>query len=628
MTLENWLEPKDIEKLNILENKKVLDVVEEYLTLCKPKKAYVIDDSKEDIDFVRNIAIELGEEEKLAMKGHTIHYDGFFDQARDKANTRVLVPKNETLGKHINTKEREEGLKEVLEILDGCMEGKVVLIRFFCLGPLNSKFSIGALQITDSAYVAHSEDLLYRTGYEEFKRLKGSGDFFYFIHSAGKLTEANVTENVDKRRIYVDLQKNRVFTVNNQYAGNSLGLKKLALRLAINKAINEGWLTEHMFLMGINVPGKDRKTYFSGAYPSACGKTSTAMVSGMSIVGDDIIYIKLDDDKKPRAVNIENGIFGIIKDVNAIDDPFIFKVLLSEREMIFSNVLVGDDKKVYWQGMGKDINIPDEGKNWASSIYGRWKKGMKDKNDKEIAISHGNARYTIRLSDLSNVDSNLQDPNGVILSGIFYGGRDSDTSVPIYESYDWDHGVFIGASIESETTSATLGKEGVRVHSPMANGDFVVVPLGRYIDAHLKFGEKMKNNSPKIFATNYFLRDENNKFFDEKVDKKIWLIWAEGRVNNEYGGIKTPVGIIPKYEDLKSLFKEVFDRDYKKEHYEKEYSIRIKKFLDKLDRIESIYKEEPEVPKKFFSILEAQKKRLLDAKNDYKKEIISPFEFK
>ncbi|MHA1331307.1 MAG: phosphoenolpyruvate carboxykinase (GTP), partial [Candidatus Hodarchaeales archaeon] len=216
----NILSDKDRNKIKDLKNRKVESIVEEFVKLCKPSKVTVITDSKEDIDYVRNLPLKNGEETALATKGHTIHFDGYYDQARDKAHTVVLLPEGKSLGKHINQMNREKGLKEIMKIFDGSMKGKECLVRFFCLGPTNSVFSIPALQLTDSAYVAHSEDLLYRPGYEEFKRLNGSPEFFYFIHSAGELTEANVTKNVDKRRIYIDLEEDRVLSVNNQYAGN------------------------------------------------------------------------------------------------------------------------------------------------------------------------------------------------------------------------------------------------------------------------------------------------------------------------------------------------------------------------------------------------------------------------
>ncbi len=630
MALEKWINNEDLEKLRALENPKAEKVIEEFLTLCKPAKARVIDDSPEDIAYVRQLAIDNGEEMKVAVEGHTIHYDGFYDQARDKKNTRLLVPADEKdkYGQHINTADRDEGIKEVLEIMDGTMEGKTVLIRFFSLGPTKSKFSLLALQITDSAYVAHSEDILYRMGYEEFKRRKGD-DFFYLIHSAGELTDKNVTKNVDKRRIYIDLVENRVLSVNNQYAGNSLGLKKLALRLAINKAVSEDWLTEHMFISAVWPLDKSRKTYFLGAFPSACGKTSTAMIPGFTIVGDDIAYLRLNEAGEVKAVNIEQGIFGIIKDVNPDDDPEIYKNLCTPREAIFSNILINEGTP-YWLGMGEQVTVPDKGINWTSSKLGDWEAGKHfDDDGNELKFSHPNARYTIRIEGLENADEAIHDPEGVKVSGIIYGGRDSDTSVPVYESFSWEHGVFIGASIESETTAATLGKAGVRKHQPMANLDFIVTPLGKYLDAHYNFGKRIDDvNRPRIFSTNYFLKDENGRYYDEILDKKIWLLWAEGRVHGEYEAIETPVGHIPKYEDIATLFKGAFDVDYTKERYEAEFSIRIQKFLLKIDRIEAIFRGEKDIPEQLFVELERQKKRLLDAKEKFGSDIISPFLFK
>ncbi len=612
------LSKENLEKLKYLNNPKVLNIVEEFTGILKPSKVTVITDSQEDIDYVREMALRTGEEKKLTMEGHTIHYDGYYDQARDKENTSVLVTPDMKMSKVIKTKPREEGVKEVLEIMDGAMAGKEVLVRFFCLGPLDSKFSICAMQMTDSSYVGHSEDILYRSGYEEFKKLNGSDDFFYLIHSAGELDARGNTKNIDKRRIYMDLKEDRVLTVNNQYAGNSLGLKKLALRLAIYKANNEDWLTEHMFIMGIKPEGKNRISYFTGAYPSACGKTSTAMVPGQTIVGDDIAYLREWNDGTCHAVNIEQGIFGIITDVNPKDDPFIYEVLTTPRELIFSNILIHDGKP-YWLNMGKEL--PNEGMNHFSE---NWKLGDKDKEGKEIEHAHKNARYTVRINELSNVDPNLHNPDGVPISGVIYGGRDSDTSVPVFQSLDWEHGVYIGATIESETTAATLGKEGVRKFSPMANLDFLVVQLGQYIQNHLKFEKKLKK-APAVFATNYFIK-ENGEFLSEKVDKKVWLIWMEGRVHGEYDAIETPIGYIPKYEDLKSLFMQVFNREYSRDLYEKQFSIRIQKFLEKIERMEKIYADEKDIPEAFNTVMQNQKDKLLAYKEKYGKVTVSPFE--
>jgi phosphoenolpyruvate carboxykinase (GTP) len=610
---------KDVEKLFALKNEHILKIIKQFVDLCKPSKVSVISDSKKDIEYVKQKSIIYQEESNLQIEGHTIHYDSFYDQARDKENTKVLIPKGEYRSPWINTMDRDEGLEEILDIMDGCMKGKECLIRFFCLGPLNSKFTIGALQLTDSFYVAHSEDLLYRKGYEEFKEFNGSDNFFYFIHSAGELIgNPPVTKNIDKRRIYVDLQEDRVLTVNNQYAGNSLGLKKLALRLAIHKANNEDWLTEHYFILGVHPKGKNRITYFTGAFPSACGKTSTAMLPGQLIVGDDIAYLRAWKDGFAHAVNIENGIFGIIKDVNAKDDPVIYEALVTPRELIYSNILVKDGKP-YWIGMG--VDHPKDGFNH----YGDWVDGTTDENGNEIPHAHPNARYTIKLNDLSNCDPKLEDPNGVPINGIFYGGRDSNTMPPVVESLNWEHGIFIGASIESETTSATLGAVGVRKASPMANLDFLVVPLGKYLKNHQKFGNQLKY-CPQVFSTNYFLKGKDGKYLNGILDKKVWVIWAEGRTKGDFDAIKTPIGYLPKYEDLKNLFKVELNKGYSQEEYVEQFTLRIKFLLDKLKRVEDMYKVEKEVPKFFWDVLIKQRTELIELQKNFGKDDITPVE--
>jgi phosphoenolpyruvate carboxykinase (GTP) len=609
------LDVQSLERLKQLKNEHVISIIEKYAELLQPASIKVITDSEDDIAYIRQRAIELGEEAPLETEGHTIHFDGYYDQARDKGNSRTLITEDMILSERINTLERKKGIAEILEIMKGAMRGKEMLVLFFALGPVKSRFTQCAMQITDSFYIAHSEEILYRKGFDEFKRLNGSEDFFLFVHSAGEL-ENHVSKNIDKRRIYIDLLGNKVLSVNNQYAGNSLGLKKHALRLAIYKANNEDWLTEHMFIMGVRPAEKNRITYFCGAYPSACGKTSTAMIPGQTVVGDDIAYIRDQKKNHARAVNIESGIFGIIKDVNPRDDPFIHHVLVTPRELIFSNILVSEGKS-YWKGMG--MPCPESGTNY----FGSWQKGVKDNDGNLVPVSHPNARYTIRIRDLQNIDENLNNPDGVKVEGIFYGGRDSDTNIPVCESLSWEHGVFIGATIESETTSATLGKTGVRKCNPMANLDFLVVSLGKYLSNHYKFGKRLKR-PPKIFATNYFLKIDNT-YCNEKVDKKIWVLWAEGRIHKEFDAIETPIGLIPRYKDLKLLFQDVLNRIYTKEQYAYQFSIRVNKLLEKLERMEEFYKTEPEIPEIFWSTLEKTRADLYHMKGKFGTDVISPF---
>ncbi len=611
----------DQRKLDALQNPKVMRIIAEAFELMKPEKVMVFDDSDADVARVRQLSIELGEERQLATPGHSIHYDSYLDQARDKANTATLLPAGQTLSRGLNVKERNAGLEEIFSIMDGAMQGKTMIVRFFCLGPTNSRFAIRAMQITDSFYVAHSEDLLYRSGYAEFQRLKDKDDFFYFWHSAGALSARNTTIHIDQRRIYIDPAENRVLSVNNQYAGNSLACKKLALRLAIYRANHEDWLTEHMFISAFYPLDGSRKTYFAGAFPSACGKTSTAMLPGATIVGDDIAYLREGPNGEMMGVNIEQGIFGIIKDVNADDDPLIYKALTEPKELIFSNVLAGEDGIAYWTGMG--IETPRAGINH----FGDWEEGIQDANGNPVPIAHPNARFTLRISELENVDENLHNPEGVPIAGILYGGRDSDTNVPVAESLDWNHGVFMGATIESETTAATLGAVGQRKSSPMANMDFVIVPLAQYIQNHLNFGNKLQQK-PKVYATNYFLKGADGQYLNGKLDKRVWVLWAEGRVHGDYEAIATPIGYLPKYEDLAALFSGVFDgRVYTQAEYIAQFSIRVDKYLEKYKRMAAQYQVEENMPAEFWACLQERRAELLAAQEKFGKDVISPFEF-
>jgi len=606
---------RSYEKLERIKNKKVHDFILKFISLCNPSSVFIRDDSQEDALYIRNKAIELGEESKLKIEGHTVHFDGYYDQARDKKNTKFLITPDMKLGPHLNSIEREKGLEEIMNLLKNIMEGKEAFILFLCLGPVNSEFSIYAVQITDSAYVAHSEDILYRPAYSVFAE-KEDIEFFKYVHSAGQLTENKTSKNWDKRRIYIDFIEETVYSVNTQYAGNTVGLKKLALRLAIRKAYREKWLAEHMFVMGIKGPG--RKSYFLGAYPSMCGKTSTCMVKGESIVGDDIAYLK-ERNGKVYAVNVERGIFGIIRDVNEKDDPLIWKALTTPGEVIFSNVLVHDGVP-YWLGDGR--KIPEEGINFS----GKWYKGKKDENGKEIPPSHPNARYTIRLDSLENCDPALEDPNGVEVKGIIFGGRDSDTWPPVFESFNWEHGVItIGASLESETTAATLGKTGIRKFNIMAILDFLSIPIGKYIENYLEFGKRL-SSVPSIFGVNYFLKDEKGEFLTDKQAKRVWLKWMELKANRDIEGIKTPIGYIPYYEDLKRLFMEVLGVDYKEEDYLKQFSLRVPQNIMKMERIIKIYEKEEDLPDVVLEILKKQKEELEKVKEKFG-DFVSPYKF-
>ena len=615
-SLQQKLDAADFERLAALNNPRVNAFIAEAIALCEPESVAVMDDSAECAALTRRKAIETGEEARLSIEGHTVHYDGPSDQGRDREVTKYLVPKDDIdFPAALNQVEREQGLAEVRGLMQGAMKERTMIVRFLSLGPAGSEFSIPCIECTDSWYVSHSLDLLYRPGYEQFLRCDADTEFFATLHCSGKVNERRISVDVDKRRIYIDHSANTVYTCNTQYAGNTVGLKKLALRLNIRKADREGWLAEHMFLMGVRGPG-GRKSFFAGAFPSACGKTSTAMLPGETIIGDDIAFFRAINGEC-RAVNAESGIFGIIQNVNADDDPAIWDVLHKPGEVIFSNILTADGAP-YWLGMGEDV--PDAG----ASFVGDWRKGMTDAAGKEIPCAHKNARYAVTIGALANCDDEVNSPAGVPLSGILYGGRDAKSYVPVQQSYSWDHGIIAyGAALETETTFATVGKEGVPEINLMSIQDFVAIPLGKYVQNNLDFGAKLKK-APVIFGVNYFLRGQDGEFLNGVRDKHVWVKWMELRVNGEVDALVAPTGLIPIYEDLPRLFKEVLDKEYTEEQYVAQFTTRVPENLAKVDRVIDFHRNlDSATPDRLFEELEAQRARLIEARGKFG-DYISP----
>jgi len=286
-------------------------------------------------------------------------------------------------------------------------------------------------------------------------------------------------------------------------------------------------------------------------------------------------------------------------------------VLDNPGEVIFSNVLVSDNKP-YWLGMGCDI--PATGENFS----GDWQTGKKDDAGNDILPAHKNARYAVTLTALSNCDPELENPEGISLSGLMYGGRDAKSYVPVQQSFDWQHGIVAyGASLETETTFATIGKAGIPEINLMSIQDFVAIPLGKYIQNNLDFAGKL-NTPPLVFGVNYFLRDEEGKFVNGIRDKHVWVKWMELRIHGEVGAIKGPTGWLPKYEDLQPLFKSVLGKDYSHEDYVKQFTVRIPENLAKMDRVEEFHRKEvPDAPAVLFDVLQQQRQRLLEAQKSF-----------
>ena len=615
--LKERLTEDNYSKLMAVKNTKIHNFVADAIELTNPDEVFVCTDSEEDVKRVRETAITSGEESSLEIPGHTYHFDGPQDQGRDREVTKYLVPKDQTLSKALNQIEREEGLKEIRGLMKDCMKGRTMILRFLSLGPTGSVFSIPCVQATDSWYVAHSEDLLYRSAYSQLCMIGKEENVFCFLHSEGELNERMVSSDVEHKRVYMDYTIDTIYTVNTQYGGNTMGLKKLALRLTIRKADREGWLAEHMFVSGVYGPG-GRKTYLAGAFPSACGKTSTAMLPDENILGDDIAYFRKIDGKV-RAVNAENGIFGIIQSVKEESDPLIWDVLHKPGEVIFSNILVAD-KTPYWLDMGEET--PDEGINFT----GEWFKGKKDDNGKEIPLAHKNARYTVTLKALKNCDPELNNPDGVELGGVMYGGRDGKASVPVQQSFDWAHGIIsYGASLETETTFAIIGQEGKMEINLMSIQDFLAIPFGKYIQNNIEFAKGIEN-PPLVFGVNYFLKDKDGKFLNGVRDKHVWVKWMELRIHSEAEAIKCPTGLIPYYQDLVKLFKQVLNKDYTREDYVKQFTIRVPETLAKIQRVEKYHRENiPTNSKLVYETMTKTRELLKEAAAKYG-DYISPFD--
>ncbi|MEM0072263.1 MAG: phosphoenolpyruvate carboxykinase (GTP) [Metallosphaera sp.] len=595
--LKERLSSSEIEKLSKLQNHQLVNFLNSVVGLCDPESVYIVEGTRKDLEYVKRKAIETGEEIRLKNENHTIHFDPPLDQARAREDTFILGSKIP----YVNTKSREEGLQEVISILKGSMKGREMFVGFYSLGPIASKYKMLAVQVTDSPYVIHSENMLYRNAFREFTN---NEDFLKFVHSKGSL-------DIKKRRIMIDLE-GVVYSVNTTYAGNSVGLKKLALRLTLNKAVNEGWLSEHMAIIGLE---GERTHYITASFPSGSGKTSTSMLG--KLISDDLAFIR-NVNGIARAWNPESGVFGIIHGVNPKDDPIVWDVLHSNDEVIFSNVLLLPDGTVYWEGSGD--HEPEKGVNFA----GEWWKGKRDGSGKPIPPSHPNARFTVRLNSFKNLDLKYEDPEGVEIEGIIFGVKDYYTLVPIAESFSWEHGVItMGASMESSRTSAVIGKSDEMEFNPMALLDFISVSLGKYLDNYLSFGKRL-SKLPKIFSANYFLRNENG-YLNSKEDKKVWLRWIVERIEGKASAIRTPIGFIPTYDDLSSLFYKVLSKTYKKEEYEAQFTIRLKAYKEKFERVRSVYAGIDDVPDTVIEIFNKQISDLNEYINRFG-EKVSPFQ--
>ena len=623
--LSNNMDEEQFKKLNIIPNTEVRIKLANSIAICKPDSVFVNTGSKKDLEWIKNYSLEINAEKKLPMPGHTIHFDLKEEQGRIIDRTFYIIDEDEEVSSLAKKKLRGDALAEIKEKMSGIMKGKIMMIGFYMRGPIGSPVSDPAIEISSSPYVLHSANILYRCAYESFDReVKRLGYFFTNIHSEG----TNRPEDLPNARVFMDRRDRTTFSIFCTYAGNTLLMKKGNHRFAVDKAVYEGdsaQLAEHMFITGIsNRTG--RVTWCVGAAPSGCGKTTTAM-AGNLFIGDDLAQMWInEEDGTIRAINPECGIFGIVEDVNWDGDPMLMQILRKEGyEVIWTNVLIDENGVPQWTGNGEEPP-PEKGFN----SQGEWVKGMVDSNGKPIPISHPNSRCTIRSSDLANYSTDSENPAGVPIRVITYSGRDSDTMPPVWVGRTPSEGVVIGACIVSAATATEVGVSGVR-RQPWANAPFIPGTLGDYMDSQFRFFSNpkiAKEQQPVIAGLNYFLTHsarggDSKKLLGEKRDVKVWLGWLERLAHKEVFAIDSPIGYIPKYEDLKALFAEKIKKEYPKDLYIKQFSLYIDNIISRLELQKAAYEKEVRISPKFFEILEAQKKELLALKEKYG-SVVSP----
>ena len=614
---ENNLDKTNLSKIQQIKHLDILVKIANAILMCEPETIFINTGSKEDNQQVKDLCIKNGEEKKLPMEGHTIHYDLKEEQGRIVDRTFYIIDQGEEVSSLANKMLRTDAIEMIRDKMTGIMHNKTMIVGFYMRGPVGAPASNPALEITSSGYVSHSAEILYRNSFFDFeKEVDRLGHFYANIHSEG----LNRLEDLPNARVFMDRSDQTTYSFNCTYAGNTLLLKKGNHRFSVDKAVykNRGnELAEHMFITGINGPG-GRTTWCAGAAPSGCGKTTTAM-AGDRFVGDDLTQMWRDEDGAIKSINPECGIFGIVEDVNREGDPMLMENLRKAgTEVIWTNVLIDENGVPHWTGNGE--NSPLKGKNF----QGSWKKGMVDENGKDVPISHPNARCTLSSTALANYSEAAEDPNGVETRIVTYSGRDSDTMPPVWAAKNADQGVVIGACIVSAATATEVGATGVK-RAPWANAPFIPGSLSDYMDAQFKFfGHKKiaENKKPVMAGLNYFLTHEarggaSKKLLGEKRDVKVWLAWLERFVHNEVEVINTPVGNIPKYEDLKNLFKEIIDKEYSKDLYVKQFSLYIDNIVSRIDLQEEAYGKEKNIPGKLFEVLNEQKKGLMAIRDKY-----------
>ena len=525
-------------------NKQVLKFVEDSVALCKPEKVVWITGEEAQLEELRQEALSTGEIIKLnedLLPNCYLHLSDVNDVARVEGRTFICCKDKDDAGPINNWMDPQEAYSKVGEIFDGAMKGKTMYVIPFSMGAVGSPFSKAGIEITDSIYVVISMKIMTRIGQSVLDALGDSNDFVRGLHAKADL-------DAEKRYILHFPEDNTIWSVNSGYGGNVLlGKKCFALRIASYQGKNEGWMAEHMLILGVENPQGEVK-YIAAAFPSACGKTNLAMLippelyqkKGYKVwcVGDDIAWIRVGEDGRLWAINPENGFFGVAPGTSMKSNPNA--LLATKKDTIFTNVVHNlDNNTVWWEGMDK--NPPTNAKNWKGEM---WDCTSGEKG------AHPNSRFTAPAINCPCISSEFEAPKGVPLSAIVFGGRRAKTAPLVYQSRDWNGGVFVGSIMASETTAAATGAVGVVRRDPMAMRPFVGYNMADYFAHWINMGTKIANK-PKIFNVNWFRTDDEGHFIWPGFGDNLRVLeWILDRCEDKVDAVESPIGFLPKAEDI------------------------------------------------------------------------------
>lgn len=530
-------------------NKTILAWIDEMKALVNPDQVVWIDGSEEQLEELRKEAVESGEMIKLnqeKLPGCYYHRTAPNDVARVEDRTLICSRKEEDAGPTNHWKEPQEAYKMLYDIARGSYKGRTMYVIPYSMGPVGSPLAKIGVELTDSIYVVLNMSIMTRVGQKVMDVLGDSNDWVRGLH-------CKCDVDPEKRWICQFPEDNTIISVNSAYGGNVLlGKKCFALRIASYQAKNEGWMAEHMLILGVENP-KGEVKYVCAAFPSACGKTNLAMMippegyraKGYKVwtVGDDIAWMRKGPDGRLYAINPENGFFGVAPGTNMKSNPNA--LISTQKGTIFTNVARNlDDNTVWWESLDK--NPPVNAEEW---------KGAKVNGPEYVAagnkLAHPNSRFTAPTANCPCLSSEFENPQGVPVSAIVFGGRRPDTVPLVYQSRSWNNGVFIGSITGSETTAAAAGAVGVVRRDPMAMLPFCGYNMGDYFKHWIEMGEMLGDKAPKIFNVNWFRVDEDGHFIWPGFGDNLRVLeWILKRCDNEVDAVETAIGYVPKPEDV------------------------------------------------------------------------------